>query len=128
VRFLLDTHTFLWLQTDVERLPSGLLSELERADQLILSAASGWEIAIKQQLGKLPLPEPASTYVPTRMRQSGIDALPIEMSHALAAGELPIHHRDPFDRVLVAQAVLLDLPLVSTDTQLDAYGVERRWG
>ena len=127
MNILLDTHTFLWLQTGPKRIPRELLADLERAEQLFLSTASAWEISIKCALGKLSLPESASVYVPDRMRRSGIDAVAVELPHALAAGELPMHHRDPFDRVLVAQATLLNLPLASADTQLDAYGVDRRW-
>jgi PIN domain nuclease of toxin-antitoxin system len=103
----------------------GLLEELDT--ELLFSAASAWEIAIKYALGKLPLPEPPARYVVSRMERGGILALPVEHAHALHAGELPLHHRDPFDRLLVAQAKLESLPLLTADTQLEPYGVELLW-
>ena len=127
MRFLLDTHVWLWLQTEPSRLAAPLLAELRTADVLLLSAASAWEIAVKYELGKLPLPETPRTYVPDRMSRSGVEALAVEIPHTLAAGALPGHHRDPFDRLLIAQSRLLDLPLVSSDEQLRAYDVNVRW-
>lgn len=124
MRFLLDTHVFLWLQTEPDRLDPGLLDQLSRAESLLLSPASAWEIAIKHQLGKLALPAEPAAWVPDRMSRSGVDPLPIEISHTLAAGGLPLHHRDPFDRLLVAQAQLTDLPLVTADDQIAAYDVQ----
>lgn len=124
MRYLLDTHVWLWLQTDPDRLGQDFLHELTVADELMLSAASAWEIAIKYRLGKLPLPEPPATYVPSRLRTSGVSALPVQMPHVLAVAELPLHHRDPFDRVLVAQSQLLAVELVTADTQLQAYEVD----
>lgn len=89
-----------------------------------MSAASAWEIAIKSALGRLTLPEPPATYVPSRMSASGTTALAIEIPHAIEAAALPLHHRDPFDRVLVAQSRLLEIPLVSADRALDKYDVQ----
>lgn len=124
MRFLLDTHVFLWLQTEPERLDDALLDRLGRADALLLSPASAWEMAIKYHLGKLPLPAEPGVYVPDRMARSGVEPLPIEITHTLAAGGLPPHHRDPFDRLLVAQSQLTGLPLVTADRQIAAYDVE----
>jgi PIN domain nuclease of toxin-antitoxin system len=90
----------------------------------LLSAASGWEIAIKYRLGKLALPEPPRSYVPDRMRRSGTTSLAVEHDHVLRVAELPDHHRDPFDRLLVAQAQALDIPIVTADQQISAYDVE----
>ena len=124
--YLLDTHVWLWLQTTPERIRPELVDVLaDRANTLLLSAASSWEIAIKYRLGKLPLPEPPAEYVPTRMRLSGVSGLPIEHAHALRVGDLPEHHGDPFDRLLIAQAQLLNVPIVTADGQFDAYEVER---
>ncbi|OBA71736.1 twitching motility protein PilT [Mycobacterium sp. 1554424.7] len=90
---------------------------------ILLSAASAWEIAIKYRLGKLALPEPPASYVPDRMRRSGTSPLTVDHVHTLKTADLPDHHRDPFDRVLVAQAQLLDLTIVTADDQLSAYDV-----
>lgn len=123
-RYLIDTHVWLWLQTAPERLSDGTRGLVENArNDLLLSAASAWEIAIKYRLGKLPLPEEPARYVPDRMRRSGTTPLPVEPAHALRTSELPDHHRDPFDRLLVAQAQLLDLPIITVDPQIRAYDV-----
>lgn len=90
---------------------------------VLLSAASAWEIAIKYHLGKLSLPQAPASYVPDRMRRTGTSPLPIDHAHTLRTAELPNHHRDPFDRVLVAQAQLLDLTIITADSQLSAYDV-----
>jgi PIN domain nuclease of toxin-antitoxin system len=123
-RYLLDTHVWLWMQTDPDRLRTDVRDLVENAgNELLLSAASAWEIAIKARIGRLVLPEPATSYVPDRMRRSGTRALAVEVAHALRTVELPDHHRDPFDRLLVAQAQLLDLPIVTADDQIAAYDV-----
>lgn len=92
--------------------------------QLFLSAASSWEIAIKYALGKLPLPLPPMEYVPSRMMTSGTSPLPVHHSHALHAGSLPLHHADPFDRLLIAQAQLEGLHLLTADSRFAAYEVD----
>jgi len=123
-RYLLDTHVWLWLQTTPERLRPEVGQLLaDRTNTLLLSAASSWEIAIKHRLGKLSLPEPPAEYVPNRMRLSGVTPLPVEHEHALRVAELPDHHNDPFDRLLVAQAQELAIPIVTADKQLSAYSV-----
>jgi PIN domain nuclease of toxin-antitoxin system len=95
--------------------------------EVLLSAASAWEIAIKYHLGRLPLPEAPTTYVPSRVAASGCTALGIDHAHVLRAGLLPDHHRDPFDRLLVAQAQILGVPLVSGDHALTAYDITVLW-
>lgn len=123
-RYLLDTHVWLWLLAEPQRLREDVLDLLADVDNVILlSAASGWEIAIKYRLNRLPLPEPPSTYVPDRMRRAGTTPLAVEHDHVLRVAELPDHHRDPFDRLLVAQAQALGVPLVTADRQLSAYDV-----
>jgi PIN domain nuclease of toxin-antitoxin system len=122
VRLLLDTQVWLWMQAAPGRLGSrahAMLADPE--NQLLLSAASSWEIAIKHGLGKLPLPEPPSEYVPSRMHASGTEALPVTHAHALHVANLPPHHRDPFDRLLVAQAQLESLTVVTADPQIGLY-------
>lgn len=96
-------------------------------NQLFLSAASSWEIAIKYALGKLPLPSPPVEYVLSRMETSGTSPLPVQHSHALYAGSLPRHHADPFDRLLIAQAQLENLKILTVDRQFEAYEVELLW-
>jgi PIN domain nuclease of toxin-antitoxin system len=123
VRVLLDTHVFLWLHTEPERLGEHLAVVEDKRSQLLISAASSWEIAIKYGLGRLALPEPPERYVPERLRAIGAQALAIEHTHALAVAALPQLHRDPFDRLLVAQAGLLDVPILTADPQLVRYPV-----
>jgi PIN domain nuclease of toxin-antitoxin system len=123
-RYLIDTHVWLWMQADPSRLRAGTRALIEdTANELLLSAASAWEIAIKYRIGKLSLPEPPHRYVPERMRRSGTRALPVEPVHALRTSELPDHHADPFDRLLIAQAQLLRICIVTADRQLEAYDV-----
>lgn len=123
-RVLVDTHVWLWLQSDPDRLPASVRDMVEdRGVELLLSAASAWEIAIKYRLGKLLLPQDPATYVPDRMRRSGTTPLSVEHAHVLRVSELPDHHRDPFDRLLVAQAQILDVPIVTADSQFERYQV-----
>lgn len=124
MRVLLDTHVFLWLHTEPERLGDHLrLLENPRNVRLV-SAASSWEIAIKSSLGRLSLPEPVARWLPARLADIGATPVPVEHAHALAVAELPRHHRDPFDRLLVAQAQLLGVPLLTTDRQIARYDVD----
>jgi PIN domain nuclease of toxin-antitoxin system len=125
LKILLDTHCWLWMLVAPEKFSPAALELLSNTEHdLLLSAASSWEIAIKYALGKLPLPEPPSEYVPDRMRKSGVTGLPVEHRHALAVSTLPPHHRDPFDRLLIAQAHVESLPILSADLQLTRYDVE----
>jgi PIN domain nuclease of toxin-antitoxin system len=123
VKVLLDTHIFLWLNTEPERLGEHLPLVEDRRNALLVSAVSSWEIAIKHGLGRLPLPESPERYVPERLRAIGAEALAIEHTHALAVAALPPMHRDPFDRLLVAQAGLLDVPILTADPQVAQYPV-----
>lgn len=124
MNLLLDTHVFLWLQTEPERLGTHLSLVQDRRNELVVSAATAWEIAIKHALGKLPLPDPPERYLPSRMRAIGARALPIAHSHALEVANLPALHRDPFDRLLVAQARLLEFTLLTADPAVAAYPAE----
>jgi PIN domain nuclease of toxin-antitoxin system len=126
-RFLLDTHTFLWLATTPERVPPPVRETLETAPTVLLASVSAWEIAIKFSLGKLPLPQSPQHWLPTRRRAMDIEATPFEERHALAVAELPDLHRDPFDRALVAVARTDGLTLVSADRKISGYGVELLW-
>jgi PIN domain nuclease of toxin-antitoxin system len=127
VKLLLDTHVWLWLQHAPERLGKALPLVEDTRNALLLSAASAWEIAIKWRLGKLPLPEPPASYVPSRMASSGVDALPVTHAHALAVAALPPHHTDPFDRLLIAQATAEDARFLTADAAVLAYDVDVIW-
>jgi len=128
VRLLLDTQCWLWMQVSPERFSAPALELIQHPEsELVLSAASSWEIAIKHALGELRLPIAPEEYVPTRMERSGMTALAIEHSHALRVASLPLHHRDPFDRLLIAQAQIEKLPILTADRQLEPYDVEIRW-
>jgi PIN domain nuclease of toxin-antitoxin system len=124
VRLLLDTHAFLWLHAEPERLGSHLSTVRDHANDLLVSAASSWEIAIKHGQGRLRLPDPPEWYVPELIRRIGAQSLAIEHSHALAVAALPPLHGDPFDRLLVAQARTLDATVVTADRQIVQYEVE----
>jgi PIN domain nuclease of toxin-antitoxin system len=129
MRILLDTHCWLWLQVSPERFGPETLALLSNpATELLLSAASSWEIAIKYALGKLPLPEPPSAYVPSRMAANGVLGLPVQHVHALRVAELPHHHRDPFDRLIVAQAVVAKAPLITRDRTIHRHSAVAWWG
>jgi PIN domain nuclease of toxin-antitoxin system len=124
VRLLLDTHVFLWLNTQPERLGDQLSLIEDRRSEILFSAVGSWEIAIKHALGRLPLPEPPEHYVPSRMRAIGATGLAVEHSHALAIASLPSLHRDPLDRLLVAQSMLLDVPILTADPILARYPIQ----
>jgi PIN domain nuclease of toxin-antitoxin system len=129
VNFLLDTSTWIWSTSEPERL-SKLARDLlgEREHHLFhLSAASAWEIAIKSSLGKLKLPAPAAEYVPATLIRQAIRSLPVTTSHAVAVEDLPFHHNDPFDRLLIAQAKLEGLIILTSDTDFRRYAVKVVW-
>lgn len=124
MRLLLDTHAFLWAAARPERLGRQQQLVADPQTTLMLSAVSSWEIAIKHALGRLPLPEPPAQYVPHTMQRLTVASLPIEHAHALRVAGLPLLHDDPFDRLLVAQAQHLGLPILSADTLISRYDVE----
>lgn len=125
MKVLLDTHVFLWMQGAPDRLSAAAAAFLENEDnELLLSAASAWEIAIKHSLGRLELPESPERYVPDRMRAGSVEGLNVTHAHALASGSLPPHHRDPFDRMLIAQALSERLPIMTADQAIRQYPIE----
>ncbi len=127
MKLLLDTHVFLWMATEPERL-GGALAVLEKpANDLLLSAASTWELAVKVSIGRLVLPEPVSSYVTSRMHALAVHGLGVEHLHAAAVEALPMHHRDPFDRLLVAQAQAIGATFVTVDAAIGAYDVPILW-
>ena len=124
MKVLLDTQIWLWAITGDARLgPKAQALLRARKNTPLLSIASAWEITIKFRLGRLPLPSEPETFVPARLARDGIGTLPIEMAHALRVASLPDIHRDPFDRILIAQAQIEDLPLVTADPQMAEYDV-----
>lgn len=123
MKALLDTHVWLWMLTDPSRLGDQRSVIEDGRNELLLSAASSWEIAIKFALGRLPLPDPPGKFVPDRMVTSGVTPVAVEHVHALAVAELPWHHRDPFDRLLIAQARAMAVPVMTVDSAFDDYDV-----
>lgn len=125
---LVDTHVWLWLNGSVERLSADALELLSSPEtEVYLSAASAWEIGIKHNSGRLILPLPPDEYIASRLTDNGISPLPIHHGHALRAASLPFHHRDPFDRMLVAQAQVEGFKLMTADRVLVQYDVEILW-
>ncbi len=127
MKLLLDTHALLWWLLDAAELPASARRAIERAEAVRVSAASIWEVAIKQRLGKLPELAIPVAELPELARRSGFVPLPVDERHAAAVASLPRHHRDPFDHLLIAQAQIEQLILVSRDPQFAAYGVALRW-
>jgi PIN domain nuclease of toxin-antitoxin system len=125
VKILLDTHVFLWAITDSPRLSQEQRELfLDEDNELHLSVASLWEMLIKAGLGKLPLPEPATEYLVRQMEKNRIVLLPIRIAHLAEMQKLPLLHRDPFDRMLVAQARAEKLRMLSVDERMREYGIE----
>jgi PIN domain nuclease of toxin-antitoxin system len=125
VRVLLDTQVWLWMLAAPERLSKRSRALVISAEhELVLSATSAWEIAIKHALGRLTLPEPPVEYISRLMTSTGITPLPVYHRHALHVATLPAHHTDPFDRLLIAQAQLEELPILTSDRIFRKYKVE----
>ena len=124
---LVDTHAFLWFIAGDDRLSPGARRAIEGGGaEWCLSAASVWEMSIKASLGRLTLPAPAEVYFADKVRQ-GLRVLAIEWPHAAAVQRLPFHHRDPFDRMIVAQALTERLTVVTGDSVFREYGVDVAW-
>lgn len=128
MRLLLDTHVFLWLNLDPDKCSEKLLKLCRQPETaLILSMASVWEIQIKHQLGKLPLDVPLRQLVETNQARYGLQLLAIQPRHVYALEALPDHHRDPFDRLLIAQAHSESLPMATADRNISRYAIETIW-
>jgi PIN domain nuclease of toxin-antitoxin system len=128
VTLLLDTHTFLWFCQDDPALSATARILLENPDhRKLVSLASCWEIAIKAGLGKLNLGESCESYIPNALTRCVFELLPISLAHITAVEALPRYHRDPFDRMLLAQAKVEGFPIVSGDIAFDDYGFTRLW-
>lgn len=128
MRALIDTHVLLWWATDSGRLSQiarDTISEVE--NQILWSTASTWELAIKASLNRITIPGSLDDFLASLLREQAISVLPIQQSHALRVALLPPIHRDPFDRMLVAQAAAEDIPLITADRQLSDYEVSTIW-
>ena len=129
MRALLDTHVLLWWINDDPRLPQTVRDIIsDRNSELYFSAAGCWEIAIKAQLGKITLPDKPDVFLSDQLIMNSIQSLPIQSSHALHVFNLPPLHRDPFDRMLVAQAQLENMPIITSDAFIALYEVKIIWG
>lgn len=124
MRVLLDTHVWLWMLTTPERLGDALAVVEETDNELLLSAATSWEISIKHSIGRLVLPRPPATFVPASIRSTGVTPLAVQHIHALEVAALPMHHRDPFDRLIIAQAIVERVPVISADRAFGDYGID----
>ena len=128
MRLLLDTHTFLWFFVGSTSLSTNARALIEdESNEKFFSVASLWEIAIKASVGKLTLSAPFDEIFPDQIANNGIDLLSITSAHVSRITTLPFHHRDPFDRLLIAQAMIEQTQIVSADQALDAYSITRVW-
>ena len=128
MKLLLDTHTFLWWTTDEPQMSATALDLIaDSRNTLYWSAASSWEVSIKYALGRLPLPDAPEQFLPAELGRNRIESLPIVDAHAFQAGLLPRHHRDPFDRMLVAQAQVEAFGLITNDANIRRYDVDVYW-
>lgn len=128
MRALLDTHTFIWAATADRRISSVALDLIaDGNNEIVLSVVSAWEIAIKFAAGRLDLSEDPRTYLATHVPMFDLEVLPVALDHAIQVGDLPHYHRDPFDRLLIAQAQVEALPILTSDPNIARYDVEVIW-
>lgn len=128
MNILLDTHTFLWLRNAPEKIPEKVLAAYyDINNDVFLSIASVWEMQIKHQLGKLDLELSLNTLIDEQCINNGLQILPIETQHIFALADLPFHHKDPFDRLILIQSKLENLKLASADTVFEHYDVNLFW-
>lgn len=128
MRILFDTHVFLWAINDDPRLSERVRKIfVDSGNVVLLSAASIWEIVVKAQAGKLPFPQPAARYLRSQLQKTSVEVLPIQLAHVLRVETLPPHHKDPFDRMLLAQALEEKIPIASADKALRRYTANVIW-
>ncbi|MBD1804384.1 type II toxin-antitoxin system VapC family toxin [Microcoleus sp. FACHB-SPT15] len=128
MRLLLDTHTFIWFVTDNPKLSVIVRSLIEdENNEKLLSTASLWEMAIKQSTGKLSFSLPFREFIEQQLGRNSTELLDINLDHITVVATLPFHHRDPFDRLLIAQAMAEQIPILSADSAFDAYSINRLW-
>jgi PIN domain nuclease of toxin-antitoxin system len=126
-RLLLDTNAFLYFINNDSALSKTARDLLESEIDLLISAACLWEIAIKFSIGKLFLPDSFENFIPSQIQRNDIEILSITLPHLEKVSTMPFHHKDPFDRLIIAQSIIQDLPIVSSDAAFDAYGIEQIW-
>lgn len=128
MRYLLDSVAWVWSISTVERINKAARELLENGrEEIYFSAASSWELSIKMRLGKLQLPGPPSQSIPAFMAKQGLRSLPVTHLHAVKVYDLPFHHNDPFDRLLVAQAMVEDMTIITSDRDFEKYPVPVIW-
>ena len=128
MKLLLDTHSFLWFHTNDPQLSSTAQALIaDPANEVFVSPASFWEIAIKVSIGKYPLTVPFEQFFTQGIELNDFTILPVEIRHAAVLSSLPMHHKDPFDRMIISQSIAAQIPVVSVDVALDPYGVTRLW-
>ena len=128
MRLLLDTHTFIWFVTDSPRISITAKTLIEdEYNEKLLSVASIWEMAIKHSIGKLSFKLPFKSFIVSQMQQNSMELLNIQFDHLNIVSSLPLHHRDPFDRLIVAQGIVEKIPIVGADQAFDSYSVQRLW-
>jgi PIN domain nuclease of toxin-antitoxin system len=128
LRALLDTHAFLWWVNDDPRLSTHCRSIISNGtNEILFSAVSAWEIAVKASIGRLILPDKTEPYILDQLSRNRFDVLPVDLTHALRVSLLPDHHKDPFDRMLVAQAQVEKVPILTADSQIARYPVRVSW-
>lgn len=128
MKILLDTQAFLWIISDAPELSKKAKKIfLDQENDLFLSLASIWEMAIKSSIGKLKLKQPIEKFFPTQLQENSILQLDISFRHVVGVTSLPFHHRDPFDRLIISQAIQENLPILSSDEAFDAYNIQRLW-
>ncbi len=128
MKLLLDTHSFLWFISGSDRLSKTARKLIEdSSNQPLLSMASLWEMAIKVSIGKLELGRPFEELIPEQLNLNGIKVMDIQIEHVAKVTQLPFHHRDPFDRLLIAQAQVAAIPIVGADEAFDGYAITRIW-
>ena len=128
MKILLDTHTFIWFVMDNSTLSSQAAGLIRNPDnEVLVSAATVWEIAIKMSLGKLNMAATFDQLFPAQLQVNDMTLLPIEVTHLAHVATLPWHHRDPFDRLLIAQSIIENTPILSRDPAFDRYTIKRLW-
>lgn len=128
MRILVDTHVFVWYVQNNERLPKSIVSLInDGRNDILLSVVSVWEMAIKQSTGKLNLGSPYASFIEEQMKLNKMELLPIKLAHTEIVTTLQFYHRDPFDRLLMAQAIAEDIVIVSTDSIFSLYPVQTMW-
>jgi PIN domain nuclease of toxin-antitoxin system len=128
MNLLLDTHVLLWLISNSALLSQPVKSLFsEPKNEFYLSLASVWEMAIKIKIGKLQIPSPLKQFILEQLPQNEVKILNIKLEHVVEVADLPLHHRDPFDRLIIAQALVENMPIISVDKVFDAYDVQRVW-